>query len=75
MSPGEHDIMPNACTGVMTWPIKALRIVAVKGSRCMITAVRNAPIHACWANDATKKIAVDASIEYQVVRRASAPTR
>jgi hypothetical protein len=42
--------MPNACTGVMTWPIKALRIVAVKGSRCMITAVRIAPMRTVERN-------------------------
>jgi len=31
--------------------------------------------HAVCANDATKRMTVDDSIEYQVVRRASAPTR
>src|SRR5215472_6423320 len=100
--------MPTACMGVKISPsTKPLRMVAVKGSRCMITAVRNAPMRTVERNtnriaavvaklsamrqvqarldcgmvqagcedDAGTKMMVADSIEYQVVSRASAPTR
>ena len=84
-----------------------LSTVALNGSRCVMTAVRNAPIrtvernihriaavvaklrvtsqiqfsaecgmfHVCAVNAIAINIAVDDSMEYQVVSRASAPTR
>src|SRR5580658_9907833 len=100
--------LPIPWIGVIAWPsTSALRIVAVSGSRFMISAVRNGPtrsvetktnkiaavddrlmatrqaqprlvcgaFHVRARADMARKTAVDDSIEYQVVRRASAPTR